>query len=435
MFRIRLLCLGLAFASCKNEPTESTRDNWTDVPAYWVWNQTTPPPSNSEQLYLQVAEFTQDSVKILQNDLPTSRCTAVIRLPPGRSTLEDPQQKQRLLSYLDEISPRRLQLDYDCAASDLALYRRLLESIRSRLDPEFLSITALASWISVPEFHELARSVDEVTPMFYDLEADQAAEILANSPCPLVDSTTLSWIERWQHCPVSWRAGLPNYQRLSLFDSSGNLIGHLQQWSPSELGQLPGLSPLSEEHDSVTFLVKQSQVYRGVNLARNHLLVWRCPDEDQTALAISAARMAGASGLIWFAHPDSSPVAWHSLPHLATITSGREPKPDLNVTFNSDGSVTLNNTGDGDFFSPPVQPHGELVLETKSPGSFARLEPGSFEKISSPGGSLVRPHLVQKLSLSFSQLRASQSISTAPNLLANPGAPPPKTSISASPPR
>lgn len=431
MSRIPLLCLCLAFASCKNEPTGITREDWNDTPAFWVWNQTNPIPANSQNLYVQVAEFTADSVKVLQKNNPTLRHTAVVRLPPGRTTLEDPELKQRLFSYLDEISPRKLQLDYDCAASNLTLYRQFLKSIRTRFNPDLLSITALASWITVPEFQELAQAVDEITPMFYDLEADQSSEIRSHSPCPLVDHTTLSWIKKWQRCPVTWRAGLPNYQRLSLFESSGKLIGHLQQWSPSELRELPGLTVLSNaKHDSVTFRIEQSQIYRGVEFKKDHLLVWRSPDEDLTRQAIATARSSGASGLIWFAHPESSPVAWHSLPHLASITAGEDPNTDLKTTFNSDGSVTLTNHGNGDLSFHPTHPLRELVLETNSPGGFARLNPGSFEKISAPGGSLVRPQLARKLSLSFSQLRASQSISSGTNLVANPLGKPPKASIS-----
>lgn len=60
-----------------------------------------------------------------------------------------------------------VQLDFDAAVSERPFYRRLLESVRARLDPAIaLSITALASWCVGDDWlHGLP--IDEAVPMLF----------------------------------------------------------------------------------------------------------------------------------------------------------------------------------------------------------------------------------------------------------------------------
>ena len=358
----------------------------------------------------------------------------MVRLPAGRATLENREFTNRLLdwarNYLTKHPHKRLQLDYDCSTSTLAYYARFLTKLRKELQLNHLSVTALASWVDAPDFHELCQSVDELAPMFYDLEIDDSDRIRANNPLAMVSSGTQMWIQKWKTCPVTWRAGLPNFQRLSLFESSGKLIGHLQRWSPAHLARLPGLTPLSQTTPgSQTFRVTREIRYDSVSMKPGQLLIWRIPSEEDTFRAIEIAKAGGASGVIWFTHPDSTPVAWHSISHLSALQKNENPQSKLRHEFLPDGSITLVNDGPGDLTSLPGDEPRKLILTAKAPGIFVHGNPGDFLDIAAPGSSLVRPELARTITLSFSDLRSGKSLTSAPGLIKSPTTNPPAVRI------
>jgi len=353
--------------------------------------------------------------------------------------LENPEFTNRFLAwargYLTDHPHQRLQLDYDCSTSTLAFYARHLTKLREELQLDHLSVTALASWIEAPDFHQLCQSVDELAPMFYDLEIDERDHIQANNPRAMVSPETQSWIQKWEKCPVTWRAGLPNFQRLSLFESSGKLIGHLQRWSPSHLISLPGLTPISgTPPDAMTFRVTREIRYEGVSMKPGQLLIWRVPNEEETVRAIETAKEGGASGIIWFTHPDSTPVAWHSIPHLSALQTNENPSANFRHEIRPDGTITLTNDGPGDLSLLPGSKPRQLILEAKSRGTFSRGDPGSFLDIAAPGSSLVRPELARTITLSFSDLRSGKSLTSGPGLIESPTTNPPTVRIHPSTP-
>jgi hypothetical protein len=415
---LRFFGLALILGSCKEPARPKPSSTWDPNPAFWVWNQTSsPPPTNGHFHYLQVAEFTSDSFRELQAGPLGKGVTAVVRLPPGRQAVTDPVFQNRLFSYLKKRNFPRLQLDYDCASLNLGLYRQFLESLQTQVTSDHLSITALASWIEAPGFDDVAMVVDEVAPMFYDLEPDKPSQIQKHSCEPLIDERTLDWIKKWKGCPVTWRAGLPNYQRLSLFHTDGTLVGHLSRWQPSDLKALPGLTPLEGSSSNHYFLrIDRDQEYQNIQLPKGHLLVWRRPDEAMTKKAITTARDAGAGGVIWFTHPQSTPVASHSVNHLTQLQTERSPQAKLETTLNPDGSVTLTNTGSGDLSFSAEQPYRQLVLEAKTHRVFSSPNPGTFHSVQAPGSSLVRPELARTIVLTFSDLGSGSSLTSAPRL-------------------
>jgi hypothetical protein len=438
--RLVILSLCLVLASCQDKKTLTERAPWDDTPAFWIWNQTTPWRSDPAfQNYLQIAEFTTTSHREFQSPSPSSTTTPVVRLPPGRATLEDPEFTGRFINWARrflQISPHtRLQLDYDCSVSTLAHYARFLDDLRKQLKVKHLSVTALASWIDAPDFRKLCQSVDELTPMFYDLESDEAANIRSNDPLAMITPETLAWIRRWEKCPITWRAGLPNFQRLTLFESTGVLIGHLQRWSPAHLSQIPGLIPLPQSQpNSLTFQVTRETRYQDVTMMPGQLLIWRAPGEDATGHALTTARAAGASGIIWFTHPDSTPVAWHSIPHLSEMQKGIPPLANLRHEILPDGSVTLSNDGPGDLLFQPGDPPTQLILKAITPNTFAAGDSGTFLDIAAPGSSLVRPELARIVTLSLAGLRSGQSLSSGPGLIKSPTSKPPTFRIHPQPP-
>lgn len=353
--------------------------------------------------------------------------------------MEDPEFTSRFIDwarhFLENSAHTRLQLDYDCSVSTLAHYARFLDDLRRQLKVEHLSVTALASWIDAPHFHELCQSVDELTPMFYDLEPDQAAGIRANDPLAMITPQTLAWIKKWQKCPVTWRAGLPNFQRLTLFESTGDLVGHLQRWSPAHLSRIPGLIPLAQTNpSSLTFQITRETRYDGVAMHPGQFLIWRAPGEDDTLNALATARAAEASGIIWFTHPDSTPVAWHSISHLSSLQKGVIPFASLRHEILPDGSVTLSNDGPGDLPFHPGAPLTQLILEATTSNTFAPGDPGTFLDIDAPGSSLVRPELARTITLSLAGLRSGQSLASGADLIKSPTARLPSFRIHPKPP-
>ncbi|YCM44264.1 DUF3142 domain-containing protein [Verrucomicrobiaceae bacterium 227] len=435
-----ILLLSFVFTTCKDKETTFHREPWDDTPAFWIWNQTTPwTPHPSLHYYLQVAEFTATSHREFQAPPPGPNTTPVVRLPAGRATLEDPKFTRRFLhwaqSFLAKNPHTRLQLDYDCSTSTLGYYAKFLVDLRQQLKLDHLSVTALASWIDAPDFDKLCQSVDELAPMFYDLEVDQPASIRANTPLALVSPETLSWIHKWNQCPVTWRAGLPNFQRLSLFESSGQLVGHLQRWSPSHLSRISGLTPLPRKApNALTFKITRETQYHGVTMKPGQLLIWRAPGEVETLRALATAQAAGASGIIWFAHPDSAPVAWHSIAHLSALQNGAPALANLRHEILPDGSVTLTNDGPGDLSFRPGDPPRLLILEASAQNTFAPGDPGTFLDIAAPGSSLVRPELARTITLSFNDLHSGKSLTSGPGLIKSPTTHPPTLRIHPQPP-
>ena len=90
----------------------------------------------------------------------------------------------QLQHVVDEITDlqklpniRAIQIDFDAAASERALYARLLEEVRHNLPASLpLSITALASWcIGDPWLAQLPPgTIDEAVPMLFRMGADTA---------------------------------------------------------------------------------------------------------------------------------------------------------------------------------------------------------------------------------------------------------------------
>jgi len=63
--------------------------------------------------------------------------------------------------------------------------------------------------------------------MLYDFEAEP---ILKNqSPLPLIEPEKISkLLQSWRACPKTWRAGLPVFARLSVYDANQKLRGQIR---------------------------------------------------------------------------------------------------------------------------------------------------------------------------------------------------------------
>ncbi len=107
-----------------------------------------------------------------------SPLTAVLHIEPfrpGRAPMLDDAAAMRWSDALAEaarhVGVRRVQVDFEARASQLAFYRRVLDGLRARLAPgTFLSVTALASWCGDPAM-VAALPVDEIVPMYFRMGA------------------------------------------------------------------------------------------------------------------------------------------------------------------------------------------------------------------------------------------------------------------------
>ncbi len=125
-----------------------------------------------------------------------------------------------------------MQLDYDAPDRLIEEYAAALKKIHA-LVPR-LSITALPGWSRSSTLHVFESSVDELLPMFYDFEPDPVVQ--GSAPLPLLVPEKLERsLMQWNHCQTPWRAGLPSFARVTLFDPSGKSRGHIRDWNWDDL--------------------------------------------------------------------------------------------------------------------------------------------------------------------------------------------------------
>jgi len=105
---------------------------------------------------------------------PATPLTAVLHVeafhrghPPALTDAAAARWAQALADAARRTGARRVQVDFEARASQLAFYRRVLAGVRERLAPgTFLSITALASWCG-DAATVAALPADEVVPMYF----------------------------------------------------------------------------------------------------------------------------------------------------------------------------------------------------------------------------------------------------------------------------
>ena len=397
--------------------------------AFWIWNHQ---GQLSGDLVLELRRHRIDRIyhhlhelepggtwKPLRSTLPAGHeipgRVTVVRLPPDPAWLTHPNGLPAIPQRRKGDDPAEVQIDFDCPASRLADYAAAITRLRAGGGIRSVSVTALASWIDAPDFGKLAAAADEIVPMFYDLETDDPAAVRAGRFEPLIGAETLDWIAKWRRCPRPWRAGLPNFQRLSIFGPDGKLAGHHPRFDPGMLLASTHLSiDLPAAAGCATFTVDSAGPLAGVELSPGQRIVWRFPDDRLLRQAVETSMRAGAGGIVWFAHPVSAPTAWHSVPHLLRIDSP-PAEPVLEVSIADDGGIVLANTGDTDLTPRPDGQPWQLVLEDK-PGAFRRSHPGTFHALESAGTATHRLDLASSIRLSFHQLHAGTSLRSGARL-------------------
>jgi Protein of unknown function (DUF3142) len=415
--------------------------------SFWVW-QRSEPLSDSEraELSAQGVHAIYWQIGELENVGETWRWKARFALPQSRageltfvpivrleSREKSPFSKTSLESLLGALSAvakdaGELQLDYDAPDRLVAEYAAALKKIHA-LVPK-LSITALPGWSRSPALRVLESSVDELLPMLYDFEPDPTVEGAA--PRPLLDPEKLErLLAEWNECRIAWRAGLPSFARVTLFDPSGKLRGHIREWNWDDLCFTSSLATLRPTALGVT-VWKATAATRVTNtpVKADQLLAVRWPDRAGLLRVIDRVKKASARGVVFFRLPDSTaPSGWslRQLGHLEATThlvlrrSGTPPQLELVNESDADLEPRLssaNSNGDLD---------RGYALEVDAPAAvFREAQEGDFWRVlghADPDGArrAVAAPLATRLTFWFSHLRARQSLRTGLIQLA-PGA-------------
>ncbi len=407
--------------------------------SFWVWHRTRPLPDAELQrleelgvssVFQHVANFTkQDTSWTWESVCPVSnkRIVPVIRIEAGENFASDPQGVSRLADairhHFDGV--HEIQLDYDCPDRLLAEYAKALAVLRNEFPEIRLSVTALAGWIGQPGFDHLAANVHAIFPMFYDLEPDSADAVKEGEFHPIAGSAMqVELIQAWADCEVPWHAGLPNFSRLSVFDSDGNLKGHLRDWRWDEVIFHPWLVPVDEaSRMGITRLRATQSTRLGNTLVEpgDHIVL-RQPEWTAVQEMASAASAAGASGWAWFRLPGpGEPNAW-SASHLVSNQSS-SARPGLALL--PDGRLRFQNSSPQDI---PPGFHGssgsndrgwKLEIEVPEPGWILDAGAGEFMQMLAhydPDAAEplpVHPMRARRLTFWFSHLPAGAELNTA----------------------
>ena len=423
----------LLLAACSKRPAGVSSVAFSPEPSFWVWHRTSALTAEElaavdhghvSRLYWQIVEFRRGGGE--WNPYPLAKREAmpnlpsvipVIRLAPDLKPFDRPEAPAQFARWLRQWSGERplagVQIDYDCPASQLERYAVFLRAFKAETGLKFISVTALASWMDAPSFQRFAGSVDELVPMFYDLTADVPEQAVKGNFQPMVPSNAAARIHAWKACPVPWRAGLPNFERLTLFDAGGKSLGHLRGWKPEELLANKAIEPTGGASAGlVKFRIIHNGGLAGSALLAGQSLVWRGPDEAALRAAIAAARDAGSAGITWFALPGPGLPAAHSSAHLEALENDRTPTRKLSLRTLESGRVVLHNDGPADLPFRPGQAPYRLELKSDAAGSSGDGDPGGFLERQSG----VVPKYSRKIWLIFPSLRVDEDIASGDDL-------------------
>ncbi len=416
--------------------------------SFWVWDQASLSPADLKplqeakvtRLYWQVGDLRWEKgswrargpIRPLPQ-VPAIGLVPVFRLAAGResATGDFAALGRQLAEYAAQFSVEEVQIDYDCPDASLARYAAGLARCRAALRSRRITATALAGWPRLAAFADLCRAVDELFPMFYDLDPDQAAEVRNGRFAPLVDEARdLSRIAAWKDCPIPWSAGFPSFDRLSLFNADGTLDGHLRSWSWRDLIFSAALPAPSEASTSVTlWKIDRSAQLGSTRVAPGQSLVLRMPDPLTLERLAQAAIQAGARQIVWFRLPDGGAQTVTSVSALTNIIEGKKTAFRLLLKADAKGRWLLLNEGPTDLlprvtgrFGP--QDRGwQLEIDAPAPGVFLGanagefVQVGGFQKPETSDPPRVPVESAQRLTFWFDHLSAGESLQTGVILL------------------
>lgn len=223
------------------------------------------------------------------------------------------------------LEPEELQVDFDCASSKLAGYRRWMGAIREATNDTRLVFTALPDWLRYDEFPALARAADGYVLQVHSLEKPRGPDDRFELCDP---QRAWAWIEQAGKIGEPFRVALPTYGYRLAFDSSGKFIALAAD----------GPSPVWPAGTVV-----------------------RTVRSDPSAMAslvrkLTAQAPAHCTGVLWFRLPVAGDRLNWDLTTLKVVMRGAEPVSRLmtEVTWTTPklAEVNLVNRGERDEMMP-----------------------------------------------------------------------------------
>ncbi len=416
---------------------------------YWVWHRSTPltdaeraelAAQEVKTLFWNVGEMENRSGKWRWKMKPRAlagvaegfRVVPVVRLTSENRQPFTPEVLAGLGAELKSVAAEagRAQLDFDCPDRLLADYAAALHILRGSVP--HLTITALAHWPRLPAFAALTREVEEIAPMFYDLQVDPTGVNVDAPPPPLLDPEQVEAALRpWKTCPIPWRGGLPTFARLTVFDRTGLSRGQIPNWSCDDFCLHKSLHTLAPTRLGVTlFRADAATRVASTPVAQDEIVASRFTDRAALAQTVTLVRAAGAAGIVLFRLSDGSDPSGWSLSDLAKLTSPEQPRLILRRTSGeflelvNDSSVDLaprlfGEKGDRDRgYALEIDAPAPLFREALA-GDFWRIASHARPDTKEPVAVAVP--LATRLTFWFSQLRAGATLRTGLLQLA-PGA-------------
>lgn len=341
---------------------------------------------------------------------PGFRVIPVVRV---EGSLPDAEAFQALARFAHEGA---LQVDFDSPDRLLGAYAGRLSALRAKVPR--LGITALAHWPLVKDFPELARSVEELCPMFYDLQADPT-DVSEKAPAPplLEPAQVERLMAGWSKCPTRWRAGLPVFSRLTVYDAQGVSRGQIPAWEWDEVAFNKHLRTLPGGKGGVTLLrAAAPTVIQRRPLREGDLLAARTTDPAALARCRALAESHGAAGVVLFRLPTDGGQSTGSLRGLREEAGA---KSELVLRREGDALV-LANAGGGDLPARLSGPGGDrdrgYWLEIDAPAPvFREAEVGQFFRVNAHAGlddapRAVNVPLATRLTFWFSHLHAGGTL-------------------------
>lgn len=416
--------------------------------AFWVWHRTQPLTAEEKDdlskqdvhtLYWSVGELQNRRGKWLWKSAPLSlnglapgyHLVPVVRLNSEEKAPFAGAAMSALTVALRGVAGNgELQIDFDCPDRLLEDYAGALTNLRRTIP--HLSITALTHWPNLRGFPALAHSVEEIAPMFYDMQADPTGVSVNAPPPPLLDPEKVTAaLHAWSACPTPWRAGLPSFARLTVFDPTGLSRGQIPNWSWDDFCFHKNLHTLGPTRLGVTlFRVDSHTRVAHTAVAEDEIVASRFVDRAALAKVFAEAHEVGAKGAIFFRLADDTDPSGWSAADLAVLSSVEPPR--LVLRAESDDRFTLVNDSEHDLPARLSGGKGDLdrgyALEIDAPAPvFRDALAGDFWRMTShanPDGEKPVPvavPLATRLTFWFSHLPARSRLQTGLLQLA-PGA-------------
>ena len=238
----------------------------------------------------------------------------VVRLDGQLKQLPITVLQQKLLTLLQlwqqqGVKVTQLELDYDCASSQLGAYAAWLKDLRQLLPPSLtLSITALPDWLGKPGWSELQQQADQLTLQVHSVVSPQQGLFQAE--------LAKSWAQQMAaQAQKPFYIAVPSYHSALLKQGDGWLVESEQ--------------PLQSQAKRQELWLDAQQV-------------------QDFSLWLQQQHWPLLQGLVWFRLPLPSDKRSWSYAQLQAVSSGHTLTADLKISLQGEApqfEVVAENQG------------------------------------------------------------------------------------------